>query len=227
MRSARTKLTKHLLTPNHYKKGSAMQENYNGCTDEELLIRLRDGEQGITDYIMNKYKNLVRSKAKSMYILGADSEDLIQEGMIGLFKAIRDYDSGRDASFFTFADLCVSRQMYTAVQASRRQKHIPLNNYVSLYGNVTVNRDGEEEALVNVLSDASDLNPEALVIDRENVDRLEMLIERELSSFEKQVLDLYLTGMGYQQIAKVLGRDDKSTDNALQRIKTKLRRAMK
>ena len=204
-----------------------MQENYNGCTDEELLIRLRDGEQGITDYIMNKYKNLVRSKAKSMYILGADSEDLIQEGMIGLFKAIRDYDSGRDASFFTFADLCVSRQMYTAVQASRRQKHIPLNNYVSLYGNVTVNRDGEEEALVNVLSDASDLNPEALVIDRENVDRLEMLIERELSSFEKQVLDLYLTGMGYQQIAKVLGRDDKSTDNVLQRIKTKLRRAMK
>ena len=203
-----------------------MQENYNGCTDEELLIRLRDGEQGITDYIMNKYKNLVRSKAKSMYILGADSEDLIQEGMIGLFKAIRDYDSGRDASFFTFADLCVSRQMYTAVQASRRQKHIPLNNYVSLYGNVTVNRDGEEEALVNVLSDASDLNPEALVIDRENVDRLEMLIERELSSFEKQVLDLYLTGMGYQQIAKVLGRDDKSTDNALQRIKTKLRRAI-
>ena len=215
------------MTPNHYKKGSAMQENYNGCTDEELLIRLRDGEQGITDYIMNKYKNLVRSKAKSMYILGADSEDLIQEGMIGLFKAIRDYDSGRDASFFTFADLCVSRQMYTAVQASRRQKHIPLNNYVSLYGNVTVNRDGEEEALVNVLSSRTGQNPEDLVIDRENVDRLEMLIERELSSFEKQVLDLYLTGMGYQQIAKVLGRDDKSTDNALQRIKTKLRRAMK
>lgn len=204
-----------------------MQEDYTGYSDEELLIRLRDGEQGITDYIMNKYKNLVRSKAKSMYILGADSEDLIQEGMIGLFKAIRDYDSGRDASFFTFADLCVSRQMYTAVQASRRQKHIPLNNYISLYGNVSTNRDGEEEALVNILTDNSDLNPEALMIDKENVDRLEMLIERELSSFEKQVLDLYLTGMSYQQIAKVLGRDEKSTDNALQRIKTKLRRAMK
>ncbi len=204
-----------------------MQEDYTGYSDEELLIRLRDGEQGITDHIMNKYKNLVRSKAKSMYILGADSEDLIQEGMIGLFKAIRDYDSGRDASFFTFADLCVSRQMYTAVQASRRQKHIPLNNYISLYGNVSTNRDGEEEALVNILTDNSDLNPEALMIDKENVDRLEMLIERELSSFEKQVLDLYLTGMSYQQIAKVLGRDEKSTDNALQRIKTKLRRAMK
>ncbi len=204
-----------------------MQEDYIGYSDEELLIRLRDGEKGIIDHIMNKYKNLVRSKAKSMYILGADSEDLIQEGMIGLFKAIRDYDSGRDASFFTFADLCVSRQMYTAVQASRRQKHIPLNNYISLYGNVSTNRDGEEEALVNILTGNSDLNPEALMIDKENVDRLEMLIERELSSFEKQVLDLYLTGMSYQQIAKVLGRDEKSTDNALQRIKTKLRRAMK
>ncbi len=176
---------------------------------------------------MNKYKNLVRSKAKSMYILGADSEDLIQEGMIGLFKAIRDYDSGRDASFFTFADLCVSRQMYTAVQASRRQKHIPLNNYISLYGNASEGQGGEEEALVNVLASGSGLNPEELVIDKENVDRLEMLIERELSSFEKQVLDLYLTGMRYQQIAKVLGRDDKSTDNALQRIKTKLRKAIK
>lgn len=204
-----------------------MHEDYTHCTDEELLIRLRDGESGITDHIMNKYKNLVRSKAKSMYILGADGEDLIQEGMIGLFKAIRDYDSGRDASFFTFADLCVSRQMYTAVQASRRKKHIPLNNYISLYGNAPEGRDGEEEALVNVLASGSGINPEELVIDRENVDRLEMLIDRELSAFEKQVLDLYLTGMGYQQIAKVLGRDDKSTDNALQRIKTKLRKAMK
>lgn len=202
-----------------------MREDYTQYSDEELLIRLRDGESGITDHIMNKYKNLVRSKAKSMYILGADSEDLIQEGMIGLFKAIRDYDSGRDASFSTFADLCVSRQMYTAVQASRRQKHIPLNNYISLYGSASEDRDGEE-SLVNMLASGSGLNPEELVIDKENVDRLEMLIERELSSFEKQVLDLYLTGMGYQQIAKVLGRDDKSTDNALQRIKTKLRRAM-
>ena len=150
-----------------------MREDYTQHSDEELLIRLRDGEQGITDHIMNKYKNLVRSKAKSMYILGADSEDLIQEGMIGLFKAIRDYDSGRDASFFTFADLCVSRQMYTAVQASRRQKHIPLNNYISLYSNVSEGRDGEEEALVNVLASGSDLNPEELVIDKENVDRLD------------------------------------------------------
>ncbi|MCD7725731.1 MAG: RNA polymerase sporulation sigma factor SigH [Clostridiales bacterium] len=202
-----------------------MKEDYGQYSDEELLIRLRDGEDGVTEYIMNKYKNLVRSKAKSMYILGADSDDLIQEGMIGLFKAVRDYDSGRDASFATFADLCVSRQMYTAVQASRRQKHIPLNTYISLYGSAGTNRDGEEEELVNVLAARAGQSPEELVIDRENVTRLEGIIEKELSLFEKQVLDLYLTGMGYQQIAKVLGKDDKSTDNALQRLKAKLRKA--
>lgn len=205
----------------------SMEKDCSSYSDEELIVCLRDGEESITEYLMNKYKNLVRSKARSMYILGADNDDLIQEGMIGLFKALRDYDSGRDASFLTFADLCVSRQMYTAVQASKRQKHIPLNTYVSLYGSAGRNRDGEEEELVNVIFDSSGQSPEDVVIDRENVVQLEQTIERELSSFEKQVLDLYLTGMGYQQIAKVLGRDDKSTDNALQRIKTKLRKAIR
>ena len=203
-----------------------MDKDYRQFSDEELIVRLRDGESGITEYLMNKYKNLVRSKAKSMYILGADNDDLIQEGMIGLFKALRDYDSGRDASFLTFADLCVSRQMYTAVQASRRQKHIPLNTYISLYGNVNTNREGEQEELVNVLAARESQSPEEVVIDRENVVWLEKAIEQELSNFEKQVLDLYLTGMGYQQIAKVLGRDDKSTDNALHRIKTKLKKRL-
>lgn len=203
-----------------------MKEEYQNFSDEELLIRLRDGETEITDFIMNKYKNLVRSKAKSMYILGADGDDLIQEGMIGLFKAVRDYDSGRDASFFTFADLCISRQMYTAVQASRRQKHIPLNTYVSLYATVRENKDDEEASLVNILAKKTELSPEELVIDKENVVQLEKLIEKELSGFEKQVLDLYMTGMRYTQIAKVLGRDEKSTDNALQRVKTKLKKAL-
>ena len=203
-----------------------MDKDYTQYSDEELIVRLRDGEGGITEYLMNKYKNLVRSKAKSMYILGADGDDLIQEGMIGLFKALRDYDSGRDASFLTFADLCVSRQMYTAVQASRRQKHIPLNTYISLYGSVSTNREGEQEELVNVLASHAGQSPEEVVIDRENVIQLEKAIDQELSGFEKQVLDLYLTGMGYQQIAKVLGRDDKSTDNALQRIKTKLKKRL-
>lgn len=205
-----------------------MKEEYQQYSDEELMMRLRDGEDGIMDFIMNKYKNLVRSKAKSMYILGADSDDLIQEGMIGLFKAVRDFDSGRDASFFTFADLCISRQMYTAVQASRRQKHIPLNTYISLYATVQENRDGSEEdaALVNILARKSEQSPEEMLIDKENVEQLEKTIDKELSGFEKQVLDLYMTGMKYTQIAKVLGRDEKSTDNALQRIKSKLKKAI-
>lgn len=204
-----------------------MNSDYEQYTDEELIVRLRDGEEKITDYIMDKYKNLVKSKAKSMYILGADREDLIQEGMIGLFKAIRDYDIGRDASFFTFADLCVSRQMYTAVQAAGRKKHSPLNTYISLYSNPPEKEGGEEGELVNSLISKADLNPEDLLIDKENVELIEKTIEKELSSFEKQVLDLYLTGMGYQQIARVLGKDDKSTDNALQRIKTKLKKAIR
>ena len=180
---------------------------------------------------MDKYKNLVRSKAKTMYILGADTEDLIQEGMIGLFKAIRDYDSGRDASFFTFADLCVSRQMYTAVQASRREKHAPLNSYISLYstGNLSgrEREEWEETQLVNAIASHIDLNPENMLIDKENVENLEKMLEKELSTLEKEVLDLYMVGMSYSQIAKVLGRDEKSTDNALQRIKMKIKKYIK
>ena len=177
---------------------------------------------------MEKYKGMVKTKAKSMYLLGGDSNDLIQEGMIGLFKAIRDYDSGRDASFSTFADLCVSRQMYTAVQASSRKKHMPLNTYISLYGgDGSQDGDGNEENnLMNAIPAALEMSPEELFIDRENVEVLEQAIDKELSTFEKQVLDLYITGMSYNQIARVLGKDGKSTDNALQRIKSKIRRAI-
>lgn len=200
-------------------------QDFEQVTDEELIVRLRDGEGQITDYIMEKYKNLVRSKAGSMYILGADRDDLIQEGMIGLFKAIRDYDSGRDASFFTFAELCISRQMYSAVQAAGRMKHIPLNSYISLYGSSTEHGEDENGAMVEILADKG-LNPEDLVIDKENVELLEKRMEQELSSFEKQVLDLHITGMSYSQIAKVLSRDEKSTDNALQRVKSKIRKML-
>lgn len=203
-----------------------MSEKYKGISDEELIDRLRQGENEITDFIMDKYKNLVRKKARSMYILGADSDDLIQEGMIGLFKAVRDYDAGRDANFYTFADLCISRQMYNAVQASRREKHTPLNTYISLYASAEA--EGEEKGmeLVNILVSEVETDPEKLFIDKENVAHIESIIEKELSSFEKQVLDLYITGMSYSQIAKVLARDEKSTDNALQRLKAKLRRAV-
>ena len=200
-------------------------EGYEGISDEELILRLRDGDGRVMDFILEKYKGLVRSKAKSMYLLGADGEDLIQEGMIGLFKAVRDYDPGRDASFYTFADLCVSRQMYTAVQASSRKKHMPLNRSVSLNAE-GMDKDGEGEIRLAV-PDARERSPDDMVIDRENLEQLESVIEKELSPLEKQVLDLYLTGMGYAQIARVLGRDGKSTDNALQRIRGKLRKAFR
>ena len=203
-----------------------MGNDYETSKDEELILRIRDGEEKITDYIMEKYKNLVRSKAGSMYILGTDREDLIQEGMIGLFKAIRDYDIGRDASFATFADLCVARQMYTAVQAAGRKKHAPLNSYVSLYAGNGSDKTEEEKELLDSLVSRDEQNPEELLIDRENVERIEKAIESELSSFERQVLDLYLTGMKYTEIARVLGKDDKSTDNALQRCRSKIRKAL-
>ena len=200
--------------------------DYQQYTDEELIDRLRRGEDLIMDYICDKYKNLVRSKAKSMFILGADNDDLIQEGMIGLFKAVRDYDMGRDASFFTFAELCISRQMYTAVQAAKRQKHLPLNTYVSLDSGSMNQEDREESTLAELIADRAELSPEELVLDKERVAYLEKTIETELSDFEKQVLDLYMTGMSYSQIAKVLGREEKATDNALQRLKSKIKKIL-
>lgn len=201
--------------------------DYRHCSDGELIDRLRRGEESIMDYICEKYKNLVRSKAKSMFILGADNEDLIQEGMIGLFKAVRDFDAGRDASFYTFAELCISRQMYTAVQASKRQKHRPLNTYVSLDSSNANNDDGRENLLLSeLLTDRTEQSPEELFLDKERVADLERTIEEELSDFERQVLDLYLTGMTYTEIAKVLGRDEKATDNALQRLKSKIKKRL-
>ena len=163
-----------------------------------------------------------------MYILGADREDLIQEGMIGLFKAVRDYDMGRDVNFYTFADLCVSRQMYTAVQNSNRQKHLPLNTYISIYSQSMTSDEGRDEySLMNTLTAQKETNPEEMLIEQENVEQIENAILKELSEFEKQVFELHLTGMTYTEIAKVLGRDEKSTDNALQRMKTKIRKLLK
>lgn len=202
----------------------AKHSDYENCSDDELIDRLRRGESVIMDYICDKYKNLVRSKAKSMYILGGDNEDLIQEGMIGLFKAVRDYDMGRDASFFTFAELCINRQMYTAVQASQRQKHQPLNTYVSLEG--AAGGEGEGNPVAGLFADRPEHNPEELFLDKERMDYLEKAIMEELSEFEKQVFDLYMTGMTYSQIAKVLGRDEKATDNALQRLKSKIKKML-
>ena len=204
------------------------EEKYKQFSDEELILRYRDGEEDAAGFLMNKYKNLVRKKAGSMYILGADREDLIQEGMIGLFKAVRDYDMGRDVNFYTFADLCVSRQMYTAVQASNRQKHLPLNTYISIYSQTMNSEEGTEEYdLINTLTTGKEANPEEMIIEQENMEQMEFAILRELSELEKQVFELHLTGMNYTEIAKVLGRDEKSTDNALQRMKAKIKKIIK
>ena len=174
---------------------------------------------------MDKYKNLVRKRANAMFLIGGETEDLIQEGMIGLFKAVRDYDSGRDASFYTFADLCISRQMYTAIQAANRKKHTPLNSYISLYKNQE-ETDMESE-LIGAIRNSSERNPEEILIDRENVEAIEKIIENDLSPFERQVLELSMTGMNYQDIARLLGKDSKSTDNALNRVKTKIKKQLK
>ena len=196
-------------------------EQYNLLSDEELIIRLREGHEDIRDYLMEKHKNLVRKKARALYLIGGDNDDLIQEGMIGLYKAIRDFDPERGASFHTFADLCISRQLYTAVQASQRQKHQPLNSYVSLSDS-----DNEEQTSSRASYAANDVrnrNPEELFIARENLEDMEDLIEKKLSRFEREVLRYYLSGMNYSQIADTLGKSSKATDNALQRIKKKIK----
>lgn len=196
-------------------------EQYGLLTDEELIDRLREGHEDIRDYLMEKHKNLVRKKARAMYLMGGDSDDLIQEGMIGLYKAIRDYDGSRGASFHTFAELCISRQLYSAVEASRRQKHQPLNFYVSIYDKE--NEDSANNQLaMGGLSDWT-RNPEELMIDQENLTSMEEEISRKLSRFEKEVLNLYLSGMNYSQIAETLGKGSKTTDNALQRIRKKIK----
>ena len=204
------------------------EEKFKQASDEEIILMYRDGEEDAASFIMNKYKNLVRKKASSMYILGADRDDLIQEGMIGLFKAVRDYDMGRDVNFYTFADLCVSRQMYTAVQSSNRQKHLPLNTYISIYSqSLNSAEETEDYILMNTLPSEKEKNPEEMVIEQENMEQMEHAILKELSELEKQVFELHLTGMTYVEIAKVLGRDEKSTDNALQRMKSKIKKLLK
>ncbi len=203
-----------------------MSDNkFKDFTDEQLVLRIHDSDESdAMDFVMNKYKNLVRKKAGSMYILGADRDDLIQEGMIGLFKAVRDYDIGRDASFATFADLCISRQMYSAIQASARKKHAPLNSYISIYNRAEEGSDNT--SLEDVLESDPGIIPEQQVIAKENLMDLEETIDRELSQLERQVLDLYITGMSIKNISAVLGRDEKSTDNAMQRIRKKLKKYM-
>lgn len=195
-------------------------DSYEKMTDEELIEALRKGENEIIDYLMNKYKNLVRKKAKALYLIGGDTDDLIQEGMIGLFKAVRDYRGDKESSFYHFADLCIARQLYTAVEASQRKKHAPLNSYIPLY---TDSGDSDEWNLENALSSMDELNPEKMVIHQENLKAFQKKVSDSLSSMEKEVLTYYLQGYDYVQIAEAMGKEPKAIDNALQRLKKKLK----
>lgn len=201
-----------------------MAEKYDKLSDEEIILWIRQGENSGVDYLMEKYKNLVRKKARALYLIGGDSDDLIQEGMIGLYKAIRDYQKEKESSFLGFANLCIERQLYNAIKGANRLKNSPLNTYVSL--DVPVGGDGRTEefgqTLGETLEKAGISNPEDILIDRERVGKIEAYIQEHLSKFEQNVVNLYIEGMNYQQIAERLERSPKSIDNALQRIKKKL-----
>ena len=188
--------------------------------DEQVVGQAQQGDSVAIEYLLSKYKNFVRSKARSYFLIGADHEDIVQEGMIGLFKAIRDYQAERLSSFRAFAELCITRQIITAIKTATRQKHVPLNSYVSL--NKPIYDEESDRTLMDVIVEGRAQNPEELIIDRENLVSLRDQVDQVLSSLEQEVLNAYLDGKSYQEIADKLGRHVKSIDNALQRVKRKL-----
>ena len=196
----------------------------NDLTESELLQRAQNGDNEAVEILMQKYKSVVRKKARTLFMIGGDQDDLTQEGMIGLFKAIRDYNQDKEASFSTFAELCISRQLYSAVKSSNRMKNLPLNTYVSIYSPAYTkeNEDGDGNFMVDQSMEALEMSPEEIFIDRETVDNLMEKIYKNLSNLEKQVFTFYMDGMTYQEIARRLDKQPKSIDNALQRIKTKV-----
>lgn len=198
-------------------------ESFSEQTDEEIVLRAKGGDSLACDYIVRKYKNFVRARTKSFYLIGAEREDVVQEGMIGLYKAIRGFDPQKKVSFKTFAELCVTRHIITAVKGSMRQKHLPLNNYVSL----NKQTDGAETVERYHLLGGGERNPEELVIDEENMRGVESCMGAVLSKFEAKVLAYHLNGVSYSHIAEIVGRDAKSVDNALQRIKRKLEKYLR
>ena len=199
-----------------------MEYIFEEMTDEQLVKAAQQGPcaDAAMEYLLNKYKNFVRTKARSYFLIGADHEDIVQEGMIGLYKAIRDYREDKLSSFRAFAELCVTRQIITAIRTATRQKHIPLNSYVSL--NRPVYADDSERTMLDVISESAATNPEELLISQESLSDIETCIGEVLSPFEKDVLALYLDGRSYQEISEQLGRHTKSVDNALQRVKRKI-----
>ncbi|HHX94407.1 MAG TPA: RNA polymerase sporulation sigma factor SigH [Clostridia bacterium] len=198
------------------------RETYDIMVDEQIVDLAQSGNDPAQEYLINKYKNFVRAKARSYFLIGADREDIIQEGMIGLYKAIRDFRGDKLSSFRAFAELCITRQIITAIKTATRQKHIPLNSYVSL--NKPIYDEDSDRTLLDVISGSKITDPEELIISREEFDDIEEKMGEILSSLEWQVLMAYLEGKSYQEIASELNRHVKSIDNALQRVKRKLER---
>ena len=202
-----------------YEEGMA---NFKTMEDEDIVELARYDDSSALDYIMYKYKNFVRSKARTYFLIGADMDDIIQEGMIGLYKAIRDYDRDKLTSFKSFAEICVTRQIITAIKSATRQKHIPLNSYVSL--NKPLFEEESERTLLDMITGNKTTDPMDLFIGREDMDQMETRIGEILSELEREVLLSYIDGKTYQEIAVDLNRHVKSIDNALQRVKRKLER---
>ncbi len=201
-----------------------LYDKYINLSDDELLSLIKNDDNTALEYIIEKYKKLVKIKAKPYFIIGSDKEDIIQEGMIGLYKAIRDYSTDKNNSFCSFAALCINRQIITAIKAAGRQKHIPLNSYLSL--NREINNNENEATYMEMLCADRISNPEALIIDKEEVRFIESNIESALSKLECRVLSLYLNGRSYAEIAKIINKDEKAIDNALQRVKKKLEKVI-
>jgi len=193
---------------------------YTDLTDEKIVELSHEGDATAEEYLLDKYKNFVRSKARSYFLVGADHEDIVQEGMIGLYTAIRDYRPDKLSSFRAFAELCITRQIITAIKTATRQKHIPLNNYVSL--NKPLYDEESDRTLLDVIIEGRTSDPEEMIINMENVGNIRTKINEVLSGLEQEVLNAYLDGKSYQEIAESLGRHVKSIDNALQRVKRKL-----
>ncbi|MBM7555105.1 RNA polymerase sporulation sigma factor SigH [Thalassobacillus pellis] len=194
--------------------------DYEKLEDEEVIERINEGHSQALDYLINKYKNFVRAKARTYFLIGADREDIVQEGMIGLYKAIRDYKEDKLSSFKAFAELCVTRQIITAIKTATRQKHIPLNSYVSL--DKPIYDEESDRTLLDVIAGSKAIDPQELIVNKERFGDMEDKISELLSDLEKKVLTLYLDGRSYQEISAELDRHVKSIDNALQRVKRKL-----
>ena len=197
-----------------------INQDFETLPDEQVVRLAQESEGAASEYLLNKYKNFVRTKARSYFLIGADHEDIVQEGMIGLYKAIRDYKAERLSSFRAFAELCVTRQIITAIKTATRQKHLPLNSYISL--NKPIFEEDSDRTLLDVMTDEGMTNPEEMLIDREDLSIIEGRIGQMLSSLEKEVLVRYMEGKSYVEIADEMHRHVKSIDNALQRIKRKL-----